>query len=239
MEGAVAEESGRIVHQPAQVELVEQPLLGAVDELGEVGQVLESADRVGHVAFGEPDLVGGAEGDVAELRQRLLSVGFDFRSVAQQPVAVERRAAGPRARIDRRARDDAVEVGRPVAVAGRQPVRIELEGPAWCAARGQVAGHHERPLHLAGDVRVLRRCEVLDACDAERGGMSLHDPIGEVGVAELREGVVADVEHAAGDVLVAGDSEVPGEVEVASLDVRLAQRMEYGLEVSAAPVDHR
>ena len=106
----------------------------------------------------------------------------------------------------------------PVAVAGRQPVGVELEGAAGGAAREQVAGHGERSLHDAGDVGVLGRREVLHAGDVNCGAALDHGTVGEVGVAELREGVVADVEHPGGDVLVAGDREVPGEVEVLALD---------------------
>ena len=46
VEGAVGQEAGGVVHQPTEVELVEQALLGAVDELREVGEVLKRGDRV-------------------------------------------------------------------------------------------------------------------------------------------------------------------------------------------------
>ena len=56
-------------------------------------------------------------------------------------------------------------------------------------------------------------------------------------VSQRREGVVADVQLARGDVLVAGDGEVPGEVEVRATDPCAAQCREDRLEAGALGVD--
>jgi hypothetical protein len=69
--------------------------------------------------------------------------------------------------------------------------------------------------------------------------VTLRDPIVEVGVAELRVGVVADRQHALGEVALAGDGEVPSHVEARALDPRLAELAEELLEVGAPILDRR
>ena len=68
---------------------------------------------------------------------------------------------------------------------------------------------------------------------------SLHLEVGERRVAELGERVVAHVEHPPGDVLVAGDGEVPGEIEVLPLDPGLFSVLKMLLEALALRVDRR
>ena len=51
-------------------------------------------------------------------------------------------------------------------------------------------------------------------------------PVGEVRVAELREGVVAHVEHPLREVPLARDREVPREVEVVAGDPRVLEHRE-------------
>ena len=62
---------------------------------------------------------------------------------------------------------------------------------------------------------------VLDLRDDERGRRR----------AEAREGVVADVEQALGEVARARDREVPGEVEVAARDAGGRERRRRGLSM--------
>src|SRR5205823_13513282 len=73
----------------------------------------------------------------------------------------------------------------------------------------------------------------------ERRRRTLDGLVAEVGIPQGGEGVVAHVEGTRGDVSVARDREVPGEVEVPALDSRLAQRVEDPLEVPAPPIDRR
>ena len=74
---------------------------------------------------------------------------------------------------------------------------------------------------------------VGDRADLERRRVAGDLHVREVGVAELGEGVVADVEHAAGQRLLTGDGEVPGEVQAPAVDVRAGERAEQRLEVVA------
>src|SRR5205085_2255259 len=90
----------------------------------------------------------------------------------------------------------------------------------------EVAGDADRAGDLARDPRVLRLGEVLDLGDRERRGAALHLAVGQVRVAELAEGVVADGQQAAGERLVRGDREVPGEVDLRGVHLRLAQRLD-------------
>ncbi len=131
--------------------------------------------------------------------------------------------------------DDAVEVGRPGAVLDRGSFAVEVHPPARCAGREQEARHVEGPFHAAGDFP--RVGFVFDARDLEAGRDPLGDAIGEVGVAELGEGVVAHVELAFGVVGVAGDREVPRQVQARALDALFFEFREQFFEVRATNVD--
>jgi hypothetical protein len=74
----------------------------------------------------------------------------------------------------------------------------------------EVAGHGEGAADPAGDLGVLVGREVLDARDRVAGRRALDDAIGEVAVAELREGVVAHGQEARRQGPVAGRN-TPGE----------------------------
>jgi hypothetical protein len=63
--------------------------------------------------------------------------------------------------------------------------------------------------------------------------------VGEIGVTELGEGVVAHRQLASGVALVARGGEVPGEVEILTADAGLPQPLEDFLEVAAACIDLR
>ncbi len=56
--------------------------------------------------------------------------------------------------------------------------------------------------------------ELVMSSTMNRGARALHDEVVEVGVAELRERVVTDMQHPLGEVALARDREVPREVEV-------------------------
>ena len=139
--------------------------------------------------------------------------------------------------VDRDPGDDAVEVGRVVAVAGRQAVGPEGEATARRAVGRQVARDLVGADDLPRDLRVLRLGEVLDVGDRERRRGPLNRQVGHRRVAELGEGVVAHRQHPPGDVLVAGDREVPGEVEVRAPDAGAAQRVEDRVEARALGLD--
>ena len=213
---------------------------------GELRQVLERRDRHrADVVLGHPDEVRGA-GEDPVLGPELAHVaGVDLRVVAEQAVPVHRR---PHRVVDvedagrgldhRRARDVAGEArlhrvaGRPL----REPVRAEVVLRAGRAAGlVEVAGHRVGPGDLADvlDPVVGRGREVGDVGDLIVRRVALGDPVVEVGVAELRVGVVADRQHPLGQVALAGDGEVPGHVEARALDPRLAELAEDLLEVGA------
>ena len=66
-----------------------------------------------------------------------------------------------------------------------------------------------------GDARVRLR---LDARDLVGGRAALDLQVGQIGVPELRERIVADEQRTLGAVRLAGDGEVPGQVEVVAVD---------------------
>ncbi len=68
------------------------------------------------------------------------------------------------------------------------------------------------------------------------GARALDPAVGEVAVAELGEGVVADVEHARGQPALGGDGEVPGQGEIALGDACAAQRPEERAIARAQPL---
>ena len=122
-------------------------------------------------------------------------------------------------------------------------------------ARGRdVAGHRERagdphrhlvvlPGLAAGRVAgrvgpgAARRAEAgVGRVHRELGSASLHRAIGQVGVTERLERVVADGQHAAGQALAAGHGEVPRQIEAAARDPGPAQRLEQALHVRACKV---
>ena len=228
-------------HQPAQEQRVEHALLEPVGDRREPVEVLEHADVKRRVRLSQAPPVRGAEDEVV-LRRHVL------RRCPPRPRFAIRAAHARRARPGRvsfrRSRDDAVELRR-TGVAGllrRRGIRVRravMEAAADCTACGrQVAGHCEGSGHLAQELRVLRRREVLDAGHLERRGVSLHPQIGEVGVAELPEGVVANGEHRRGEAPGAGHGEVPRRVEGLALDPGLVQRLE-DRAVARALIAHR
>ena len=234
----MAAEPVRVDHRPPQEELVQEPLLQPVRQLREVADVAGDRGRGAEVALRHADLIGGAEDEVVGVGEVALAARCHLRGVAEQAVPVERRARRRRASLDRGARDDAVEVGVPVAVSLRHAVGVQRERATRRAARRQVAGHGHGALHPARYLRILGRGEVLHVGHLELRRGPLHLPVGEVVVAERGEGVVSHVERPLGDVVVAGDREVPGQVEVVALDARLVQGLEDPLEVRAPLVDH-
>ena len=144
------------------------------------------------------------------------------------PVHGGARGRHGRGAVDARgARDVADEPRLEVAVSGRQPVGSGVEP----RARGTGAGEVVRDGERAGDpTEDLVVDPVLHRGDGERR---------RVAVADRGEGVVADVEHPLGEVALAGDGEVPRQVEVAPTDAGVAQRGEQVLEVRAALLDRR
>ena len=85
---------GRVDHQPAQVHEVDEPLLGAVGERGEVREVAEDRGDVRQVLGRHAGPVGGAEHEVVLVGHRLDVAGGDLARAAEQAVAVERRPRG-------------------------------------------------------------------------------------------------------------------------------------------------
>ena len=165
---------------------------------------------------------------------------------AEQSVAVERDPRGMRG--GRRGRHDAVEVRRG-DVAGDlrrravQPARAEVEARLrGRSAHGQVARHLVGAVDL-GQRGSRRRGHRRGGGDGERGRRALHDGVGQVGVAELREGVVADRQHPPGEALARGDGEAPGLVQAGvGGDLGLPQRPEDAvvastLRLAAAPCE--
>ncbi len=169
------------------------------------------------------------------LRQRPLRARGDLGCITEQAVAVERRAGDFRRARGHRQRDDAVEVRLPGPVLNRVSFGVEVHPTARPAVREQEAGNREVPLHPAGDLARVRF--VLDARHFERRRGALDDPVGQVGVTELGERVVAHGEHAAGVVFVACDREVPGQVQARTFDASGCKRREQFVEVRAPRVD--
>src|SRR5262249_19477348 len=166
--------------------------------------------------------------------------GGAVRGTRERPVPARGGRAGPRRPAGDRVGNDAFEVGGPgggarQVVLDRQPVRVELHRAARAAVREQVAGHLEGPFHEAGDF--TRNRIFFGFRHREAGRAALYRFVGEVRVSELREGVVAHRQLATGVVHVAGDGEVPGEVEAVAVDSGLFQGPEDAFEVFAPGVD--
>jgi len=117
------------------------------------------------------------------------------------------------------------------------PVGVERELATRGAARLQIAGHGEGAEHLAGDPSVFPGGKIVHLRHLERRRAPLDGEIGEVNVAELAEGIVAHAQHPRRYVLVAGDGEVPGEVQVGALDPCPVQGVEDPLEVRPPSLD--
>ena len=104
--------------------------------------------------------------------------------------------------------------------------------PSWncrragVAVRRQVAGDLEGAVDAARHVRVLGRGELLDLVDGERRRGALHGHVGQRSCRRAGRTRRRASSAPPGDVLVAGDREVPGEVEVGALDLRVAQLLE-------------
>ena len=152
------------------------------------------------VDLGE-DLVARAEQAVA-----VLDVERGIRRAGRgRDVAVERRRA---------------EVGGVLAQRDVRALARVVEAAAGLAARAvEVARHLERALDPHADAGLV--VDRLDVRHGEVGRVPLNDAVGEVRVAEQRERVVADVQRALGQVALARDREVPGEVEAPAPDPRL------------------
>ncbi len=158
---------------------------------------------------------------------------------AEQPVAVQGR---PRRRdlrpVRRGARNQAREVRRH-RVAG-DALRHRLAGQVGEAPSGrtsgrvQVARHDEGTVHLARDLRILGGRVVGHLRDRVLRGRALHLHVGHGGVAEAGERVVADRERPLGEVALAGDREVPGEVEAVAGDAGPLKCREQPLHVGPA-----
>lgn len=97
-----------------------------------------------------------------------------------------------------RGRHDAVEVGGP-------GVGAELDGPERPTGRERVEGAFDPPRDLA------RIGILFDAQHPEARRPSLRDEVGEIGIAEVGEGLVTHRQGPAGVAAVAGNGEVPGE----------------------------
>ena len=96
------------------------------------------------------------------------------------------------------------------------------------AARGQIARHLKGAVDLGQDGS-RRGDQRLGVDDRERRRVSGIDGVGQVGVAELGERVVADRQHPLGQALPGLDGEVPGLVEAAvDSDPGFLQRSEDG-----------
>jgi hypothetical protein len=102
--------------------------------------------------------------------------------------------------------------------------------------------------HAPGDLVALPRPaavgvalrEVLHRPDGESGRAALDLPVGQIRVSEPPERVIADVQHPLGQATLAGDGEVPGQVEIVPLDPGLLERREDVLHLpEASPVDLR
>ncbi len=181
--------------------------------------------------------------------------------VAEQPVPVHRGTVGlgdlvvARVGADvghRRLRDVAGEAGvvdaSRAACLGRQAVGPEVERPGagGLTVRVDVAGNIDGAGHLAhvldrmaaGEV-VRRVADRLHVGDRVVRGIAVDHPVARRGVAELGKGVVANVQHSLAQVPGAGDSEVPGHVEVRSPDPCRLQLGEDPLHVGASLLDHR
>src|SRR5439155_10903411 len=145
----------------------------------------------------------------------------------EEPMPVEGRArAKYLPTVDRAARYQAAEVRyRRVARDPRWHARARQVGHArarWAADRVQIARNREVAVHLSGDAVVLTVLAAVGAagrvvrdarhCVLRRRPLDLE--IGEVRVAELREGVVAHEEDALGEAALACDREVPGQEQV-------------------------
>src|SRR5262249_57338786 len=95
----------------------------------------------------------------------------------------------------------------------RQAVGTERKALARAAVTGQVEWHLEGALDPPAE---LRRRILLNGGDGERWSLA----------AEHLEGVVADVKHASGGALGAGDREIPRREEGRALDARRARGLE-------------
>jgi len=109
-----------------------------------------------------------------------------------------------------------------VEVAGGENVPIDIAD--HLAAVG-LAGRskdrqtgHPFDLDFAAGLDRDERLGVAGAGDYNLGGVALDGPVGEICVSQFREGIVTDVEGAAGDAFLAGDSEIPGHVEAVPID---------------------
>ena len=237
VERGVAAEAGRVDQRPAQEELVQESLLHAVGQLGEVREVAQDPGGVREIVRGHADLVRRANDEAVVVGEALQQVGAELRHAAEQPVAVDHRARGSRPWGDRGAWDDAAEVRLPVAVPGGEPPAVELEPGAHGAVRRQIARHCHGAGHVARDVRVLCRAEVGHVVDLERRRAALDLEVREVAVPELRERVVAHVQQSSADVAVARHGEIPGEIQAAAPDARPLQDPEDAIEVLAPRLD--
>lgn len=116
-------------------------------------------------------------------------------------------------------------------------VVVEGAGIEHRAARGRavLVEGLEGAFHPAGDLPAIRF--VFDGEHLESRRAALRDPVGQIGIAKLREGVIAHRKLAGGVALIAGHGEVPGEVQVLAADAGLLQLLEDVTEVLAADVD--